>query len=864
IFNLPSMFAYLIKVTICWVGFYLIYSVFLKKETFFHVNRWYLLSTLFLGVLIPLVEFLPIFQEDNTAMVYLLPLNESVFYVESAVNEAVVESTFDWMQLFWGVYFSGVIFFGLRFLVGLGKILKLYLDAEKVKKANHTLVLTNHLHLPFSFFKMMFWSKNLTITTADEQKILTHEAAHVEGWHSVDVMLCEIMSIIFWCSPPVYFYKKSLKTVHEYLADAVVLQTTSTKKYGRLLLQQSQSGLQVALANHFIHSQLKQRIIMMTGNKSRKEAAIKYLFALPVILLLFIAFSKKEAFANTDTPTTEITDNTTPTNTEMLTSVATVVGNDVDEMPLFPGCEDEENKAAMRKCSDENLLKHIYMNIKYPKEARKAGTEGRVIVKFTVGADGTITKAHVAQDIGNGCGDAALSVINTLPKMIPATKDGKAVAVEMVIPVNFKLQGDNREVKDSEEKAAPSSPNEIHVVGMGVPQKKKGFHKMTIDEIDEYARGVDVNFILDGNQSTLEQIKSLDEKDIKEIIYFDATKNTGNGGREVRVINVITKDYKPSPSKASDDESSPVFKVVEDMPRFAGCEDISDDKTERKKCAEANMLKYIYNNIKYPKAAREAGVQGRVIIQFVVKKDGSIANSKVLRDPGSGLGAEAQRVIDSMPTWIPGKQKGEAVDVQYVMPVSFKMTDGKTKDETDKSFGKEGNPLIVIDGKITKANRKNKLSELDVDNISAINILKGEAAIKKYGDAGKDGVVEITLLEKSEDDTVSDQAELPVVQGTQVRAHPKAKQSKMEKVGLKSVTISPNPTSDVINIDYEAAVQNMEVIGYDMYGKELFRYNEKGGKRTIPNISVKDVPKGMLLVVFKKDGEVYTETVVVQ
>ena len=385
------MFTYIIKVTICWLGFYLIYTGLLKKETFFKTNRWYLLGTLVLGALIPLLEFLPIFQEDNPAVIYFQPINDSVIYVQSAVNEAVVSSSFGWGQLFWGVYFFGVFFFGIRFFIGLQKIYQLYKDGEIQRKSNHTLVLTNQLHLPFSFFKMMFWSKNLELEHTDSQKILTHEEAHVQGWHSVDVMLCEVMSIIFWCSPMVYFYKKSIKTVHEYLADAVVLQTTPTKKYGHLLLQQSQTGLQVALANHFIHSQLKQRIIMMTRNKSRKEAIIKYLFALPVILLLLIVFSKKQANANAENSVSAMIEKI---KTENLDTKSTV-NNDVDELPIFPGCEDISDKEKLRKCSNQKLLTHVYSNIKYPKNARKAGIEGRVIIRFVVLKDGSIAKARV-------------------------------------------------------------------------------------------------------------------------------------------------------------------------------------------------------------------------------------------------------------------------------------------------------------------------------------------------------------------------------------------------------------------------------------------------------------------------------------
>jgi protein TonB len=115
-----------------------------------------------------------------------------------------------------------------------------------------------------------------------------------------------------------------------------------------------------------------------------------------------------------------------------------------------------------------------------------------------------------------------------------------------------------------------------------------------------------------------------------------------------------------------------IFKVVEDMPRFPGCEDISG-KTEREQCAQQKMLEFIYKNIKYPTIARENGVEGTAVIRFVVEPDGSITNAEVVRDIGAGCGAEALRVVQTMPKWVPGKQRGKAVRVQFNLPVKFKL-----------------------------------------------------------------------------------------------------------------------------------------------------------------------------------------------
>lgn len=839
------MFLYFLKVTICWLIFYLGYSNFLSKETFFKTNRWYLLGTLLLGAGIPLLEFLPIFQEDNPVVVYFQPISEGSYYVQSAVNEAVASSFLDWSKLFLGIYLLGVAIASTRFFIGLGKIYALYRESEIIKKGNHTLVLTNQPHLPFSFFKYMFWSKDLEMNNVDGQKIVTHEVAHVKGWHSIDVILVEIFSIIFWVSPMVYFYKKSLKTVHEYLADAVVLQTTPTKKYGHLLLRQSQSGLQVALANHFFHSQLKQRIVMMTRSKSRKEVIIKYLFALPVILLLLIAFSKKEAIANMNTTASEIinvqdfnkekvksefeilakkyqaTDfdlrgnqeeflreyvlvqsslcRQFPQNTHevdeigrtilgqsnlpLLTSYERMVAflkepkieNDADEMPRFPGCEEITEIEKRDKCAQNKLLTFIYTQIKYPAEARKAGIQGKVIIKYVVQKDGTITKTKIARDIGGGCGAAALKVINALPKMIPGTKDGKAVAVEMTLPVSFKLEGDSKSTEEkAEEKDLKNSPGDITVVGFA-PKSKK----------------------LDGQ----------------------------------------------------------VYKVVEEMPRFKNddCEKMEVYK-EQKRCAEQAMLNYIYSNIKYPKVASKAGIQGRAIIKFVVQKDGSITDAKVLRDPGGGCGIEAQRVVNMMPNFVPGKQKGKAVNVSYTLPVSFKLAepnpkaDVKIENNTIK-LNKDMKPLFIVDGVEFD---KSAAGELNAEDIATVNVLKEKKATEKYGDKGKNGVVEIVLKKAKKHDNKLEEMDIDM------------EAVKKEGLKLNDVKISPNPTNGKINIEYDSQDKPMTISIFDLEGKRVYEKEVAGGRGSLQNVDLSKEAKGMFFVKFQQDGKTHTEKVILQ
>ena len=194
----------------------------------------------------------------------------------------------------------------------------------------------------------------------------------------------------------------------------------------------------------------------------------------------------------------------------------------------------------------------------------------------------------------------------------------------------------------------------------------------------------------------------------------------------------------------------PVFRVVEEMPEFPG--------------GMGECLKFLGKNIKYPVEAQKAGVQGKVIVQFVVEKDGNIANPKVVRSIDPDLDGEAIRVISIMPKWKPGMQKGQPVRVKYTVPVTFRL-DGKDiksnearhlELKTDTVFqenplriGKETfslkdwkeKPLLIVDGIEKPYSQMEKMNASDIESIS---VLKDAAGTAIYGAKAKNGVILIT------------------------------------------------------------------------------------------------------------------------
>ena len=124
-------------------------------------------------------------------------------------------------------------------------------------------------------------------------------------------------------------------------------------------------------------------------------------------------------------------------------------------------------------------------------------------------------------------------------------------------------------------------------------------------------------------------------------------------------VEVMDLTAETGPSEEEEAEGNQIFTVVEQNPEFPG--------------GEAALMNYIKKNLKYPAFAAENGIQGRVTLSFTVEKDGSIANIEVMRSPADELSKEAIRVVNSMPKWKPGKQRGKAVRVKYVLPVTFRL-----------------------------------------------------------------------------------------------------------------------------------------------------------------------------------------------
>ncbi len=213
---------------------YLFYG-FLRKLTFFSVNRWYLLGTLMLGILIALLRHIQLdFYKEEIAQ--SIPVAIAVKELPAQVAITVEEATIEWSSIIYNIlltlYLIGVSFFDARMIRSIYRIYGLYRYGQHEHHGNASIVYTDADHLPFSFFRYVYISRQVDLTENFEE-VLQHEIAHVHSYHSIDVLLMELIQIAFWFNPMIYIYKTALRQTHEYLADEAVLHTQIVKRMVR-------------------------------------------------------------------------------------------------------------------------------------------------------------------------------------------------------------------------------------------------------------------------------------------------------------------------------------------------------------------------------------------------------------------------------------------------------------------------------------------------------------------------------------------------------------------------------------------------------------------------------------------------------
>ena len=537
---------YLLKANVGIALFYAFYKLFCQRDTFFQWRRIALLSFLGMSFVYPLLNIQHWVKEQPS--MYELATYYATFMDEGENISAPVTATSEIpgiLIICYYLYLIGVVVLSIRFLVQLLSILRMRWIGKATTLNGQRIISLPCYVSPFSFFQWIFIHLPM-LDKESQHEILMHEQTHAKQWHSVDVIISEIINIVCWFNPFMWLLKSEIRLNLEYLADNKVVETSiDHKQYQYHLLGLTHISKQTGLYNNFNVSHLKRRIIMMNKKRTRTAGRIKYALFAPLAAALLLV-SNIEAVARTVEKVMDASEatNTVPQDKPKEDQIFQIC----EVPPQFPGGVVE-------------WMKFLSANMKYPAEAKEKKQEGRVIVQFIVEKDGSITNAKVVRGVSPLLDQEALRVVGIMPKWNPATQRGQAVRVQYTLPVMFSLNG-------------------------------------KIDEMQQHQVNMKPN-----------------EKGI--------------------------------------------YNIVEEPASFPG--------------GMANCLKFLSENVKYPEDCKKEGIQGRVIAQFIIDKDGSIKDVKIVRGVHPSLDKEAIRVIEAMPKWTPGKVKGEPVKSQFTLPIAFKI-----------------------------------------------------------------------------------------------------------------------------------------------------------------------------------------------
>ncbi|WP_100614152.1 M56 family metallopeptidase [Confluentibacter citreus] len=280
---------YILKSGICLAIFYGFYKLVLEKESFHVFKRFYLLVSAVLAFVIPLITF--------TEYIEVIPQEVPLFFPESSITHTVIEAEpINYMPIIlWSIYGFGVLLFSFKFLKNLSGIIYRIKRNPKFKNQSFINVLLQDLVIPHTFLNYIFLNKHKFETHQIPKEVLLHEETHAKQKHSLDVLFIEILQILFWFNPIIYFFKHSIKLNHEFLADQAVLSKGAEPlKYQSLLLAFSSIASEPLLANAINYSSIKKRFTVMNTQTSKQAFWLRSLILLPLLALLIYSFSEKQ------------------------------------------------------------------------------------------------------------------------------------------------------------------------------------------------------------------------------------------------------------------------------------------------------------------------------------------------------------------------------------------------------------------------------------------------------------------------------------------------------------------------------------------------------------------------------------------
>ncbi|HEY1056522.1 MAG TPA: M56 family metallopeptidase, partial [Emticicia sp.] len=382
---------YLLKVSVCLTVFYGLYFFAFRKFTFHTLNRFYLLCTLLLSFIIPLISFEttkvvkvePAIVIENSSITSIPGYTPAYTPMDDSQAIALVElpdETPDWRFY---VLFAYIAIAVIMMLFLCAKLLKIYQLSRYAIKADHLRIVQRDGQLTnASFFNLIFLNTN-GLTDIEKAQIIAHECVHIKHLHSIDILLVELCKIILWFNPIIYFYKKSLVEVHEFEVDLHIIQQFDSKNYAHLLLKLGINHT-VDLTNQFSLHPLSTRIHFLFKKRTVTVKKIFYTLCFPLLALGIFAFAQRheKLIYETAVKASEEVNNKIANLSEALQSIDKDSLNKNKEKPLVSINQKDSVVNTFGSMINPFLFKTPEVALPYPNKITVSNNLHRIIISM--------------------------------------------------------------------------------------------------------------------------------------------------------------------------------------------------------------------------------------------------------------------------------------------------------------------------------------------------------------------------------------------------------------------------------------------------------------------------------------------------
>ena len=728
---MKTLAIYALEVLACSGVLLAAYTILLDRRVKFRWCRLYLLASTAAAALIPLLR-IPVWPGQVIVATPIVTAPDLADWTAEVLPDAEAHAITPG-HLCLGLYLAGATLILGIMLWQIFRIRRLRRGAEVTRTGKYRIVRTRQEIASFSFFRTIYiWAAT---PAAEMGAILAHESSHIAHRHSLERIVMETMKAALWWNPFVWIAARRLTEAEEFEADSDVLTSGYDRaEYMQTIFKQL-FGYSPEIANGLRNSLTKKRFKMMTTQTKGRHSLLRLAGTLPALIGLLCAFSFTTRAAVIVAPTAG-------------TGIGTAPG--LETQNAGDKKKDKTRSVSIEvRSKDKGALSGAIVQVIGTTQGTVTDTDGHAEIAVPGGSKLMIsypgyepatvdTKQHSQKEA------TVVVLLRTENKAASSSNQGAATTEKQVAVTVLKdgepLPGAVITIKDTQKGVVTdkSGHAEISAPQGSILTVTYVGCKPYLLEVGEAARqfaGIPLEsetpgtpvlsaeigkplWVVDGIEVAPDFINKLDPNRIENITVLKDQSAVATYGQEARngVVIITTKGDTALPARpenarqehgkattqaeahdeaireTGETEDDQPFLIAETMPLFpmqeGGNPGYGDLNTFRA---------WVQKNIKYPAEAFRNGEQGRVVLSFVVEKDGSVSNIQILQTPGKAFSEETRRVVAASPKWKPGEQRGEKVRVRYTLPVDFRITATAQDTKTSENKGSGEEPFLVVD-----------------------------------------------------------------------------------------------------------------------------------------------------------------------